>query len=250
MRVLFILSFILIFSSCKKDDNGGPDPCNGVQATSAEFTIIEELNREGLWFPEYINYFIDSDTITRNFVTFTVNQEVDSVKWIIGLDPTVRKGRTIKVDFPESERGNTIAVTAYVKTKPNTQCFPEDDGLDTFTRYMYYQFDSLSPVFGKYHGALTDAPEDTFTMEVRWNGEGSSPERELINFPNNFPVSLRNPWVGYYRFQRGVEGGNKDCKCGFAGGEGFLSRDRQTIYIFYDDPYVKQRKTFIGKKIN
>jgi hypothetical protein len=173
---VFILCIVLLgVFSCKKkcQDKGNPDcenfePCYGKQKTSAEFIIEEKVG--GRWFL--------GDTVDGwNPVRFTALQDADSFIWSIGAEKLYTKSIT-RYDFPSDE---WIDVTLIVVNKyPHKNCFPDDDGRDTF-RKQFYSWQTVYwhkgdpqapasakffPVFGGYWGYNESNPKDTYLFRL------------------------------------------------------------------------------------
>lgn len=56
---------------------------------------------------------------------------------------------------------------AYLAQKPNSACFPKDDGVDTVTRTLHFWGQCRSLVQGDFFGHNEGSPRDTFTVSIR-----------------------------------------------------------------------------------
>ena len=172
----FFALLLTLFSlqSCKDcDDPRNPDcdnynPCIDAKATSATFTI-----REATYFhliePTFNDFLMDTDSSYYNSIYFeAVQQDADSFIWQVGSEVEPRYGKQINVTFPDNLRGTTFNVRLIVKRKPNTQCFPSDDGIDTAMRKFYFvRFNEPLSWEGTYYGSDDDKPDSMYTIDLR-----------------------------------------------------------------------------------
>lgn len=159
--LLAVLVSLMGCKSCKKD----PDPCKALKPTSADFTISEPSFGKVGW----ITY--DTDTLFAPYLEVTaVDKEItDCTKvftWFIGNQRV--SGYKMSSVYRERVPTNSLeSVTLVLKKSPNTACFPNDNGMDTVTR----QFVCINDIkkckwFGRFQGYNTDAPTDTFTINI------------------------------------------------------------------------------------
>ncbi|MGB0982559.1 MAG: hypothetical protein ACPG19_00890 [Saprospiraceae bacterium] len=171
---IFSLSTVLLvlclvgFSACDNcEDITNPecknyDPCWEGEV-KASFTIMEQFSAN--FTP--VRYFVpyDTDTIMQHSVEFAAPEGFEKYTWLIGSEAI--DGRVVyRSNFP---RGQTTPITLIVEKRPNTICFPEDDGIDTLTRYMYRTIDRCEQQFdGWYIGSYNRTPNviDTFKIET------------------------------------------------------------------------------------
>jgi hypothetical protein len=190
--ILFMLSLasIIYLQSCKKKEPcqdprnsecENYNPCIDVQETSAKFTIEEIVPL--LSFDSY-DYFVpnhnlrnEADTVkTYNETIFTCQQKTDSIWWIFDdteMRPLWQQKKSITIRF-----GNTgnpektpirVKITCIVKNnKPNT-CFFNDNGKDTFTRYVVYMPVYQTGFTGKFRGSLSSNPDSIFNLNVKFD---------------------------------------------------------------------------------
>ncbi len=158
--ILALVAVLLLASQCKKNNS---DPCYGKTKPLASFVVKEIIGDTS---------FI-ADTIFRdNLVQFESLSQYDSVKWKLGNDPRVFTQSAFSLSFYNSLITIPIDFTGF--KKPETNCFPTDNGIYAGTRYLttVEQFDKailkLSPLIGKYKGAYIDNPSDTFTVRIEY----------------------------------------------------------------------------------
>src|SRR5690606_25965868 len=166
---LFVF-MVLTFQSCKNDcqdltnsDCSNYDPCYGREKTSAYFIVEESLGDK----------WVECDTIVGrgnvSAVRFTALQNADSFIWKVGSE-TIHSRSFIRQGFPQKEH---IPISLIViNHTPNTECFPDDYGRDTFHRILYtwgreyywdeteekYVIDNTMPIQGRYQGYFESNP--------------------------------------------------------------------------------------------
>lgn len=189
--LVIVTSFVsLSLQHCKDDP---PDPCKNAKPISAEFEVFSILN-EG-W-TEYEKKFV-LDTFGLNSTpTFSaINNGYESYEWIFGTDPKHRFGTNVNLDF-QLQHEERIKVTLIAKGIPNTQCNPNDDGIDTFSKYIYFREGKNLSIFGKYKGYITGNPNNIFEIAIKPGEPGSSfyrPERVIgLAIPQNNPPKFFN----------------------------------------------------------
>jgi|GEM_PF-5085060 hypothetical protein len=161
---ILIIGLILLLVSCEKD-TAPSNPCDTQQETSAAFTIkeatIQQINT-----PNLKDFLMDTDSCYMNSVFFEALQhDADSFIWQIGTEPEPRYGKQVNVVFPDVLRGTTFTIRLIVKRKPNTRCFPNDDGIDTVTRSFYFlRFNEPLSWEGTYYGSDDNKPDSMYTI--------------------------------------------------------------------------------------
>jgi len=161
----------LMLNSCKKcQDPRNPDcenynPCIDAKATSAAFTIKEAPYTQIIE-PRLTDFLMDTDSVYFSSVFFEARQQdADSFIWQIGTETQPRYGKQVNVVFPDNLRGTSFNIRLIVKRKPNTACFPNDDGIDTLTRRFYFvRFNEPLSWEGTYYGSDDDKPDSMYTI--------------------------------------------------------------------------------------
>jgi hypothetical protein len=193
--VLSTLSLIYLQSCREKEPCQDPrnsqcenyNPCIDAITTSAIFTMEEVVKAwPGEGWPDNDKIVYDTDTCRNwNDIVFTCTQKADSIWWI--FDDTEMRAEwqqkqsfSIKFGRPsvlqtEPER---VKITCVVKNNKPNACFPNDDGIDTFTRYIVYMPSWEMGFIGKFRGSFTYKPDSIFEFQIRWDSitrVGSSP---------------------------------------------------------------------------
>lgn len=257
-KLLFtiVLSSVICTSGCKREQY--KDPCKDQALPQAEFAFKEILSDTAFF----------ADTIYRdNYVNFIALTDYQSVWWKIGSDPRDFRSADFNLSFINYLGSVNVAFTG--TNIPNTKCFPTDKGTYKGSRMLSIveQFDksvlTLSPLVGKYLGAFTDKPNDTFTVHIDYfdsiKYDVTITGTQNFYFISNIPKGFRDttterarqypelsygmiPEMGYKCMQFGI-GSN------IQQGRGFGNLLRDTLKIYYNHVNTG-RQIFIGKRIN
>jgi hypothetical protein len=190
LKISFLLLLIIALAvGCKDDDENtccdptnpecpNYDPCFGKVNTTALFTISQRLSSFG----DNASVFIEDDVVTGGTLKFTaIPQEGAIYTWILGSDTTVG-GPEITTNLgnlPFGTYPNSLIVT-----KPaDTLCFPDDSGIDEFTRSFTAVSICEAAILGRYQGVFASQPNDSTEIEF---AVSSSPLEILLPCdPNN-----------------------------------------------------------------
>ncbi len=84
------------------------------------------------------DYLTETDTIldTKN-VKFTAKEVDAEYTWYVGTE--IIHTRSLVRFFSDNWIGQTVPITLVVKKKPNSICFPNDDGKDSITKFLTIQ---------------------------------------------------------------------------------------------------------------
>lgn len=249
---MICLAVVLFMASCTKHQE---DPCRALHATSADFSIMEyhgniyPLNQ--LW------KYYSSDTVSSLYIQFKANDSLaDAYEWHIGSG--IYTKRSVALYFPNSIVGQSVPITLILSKKTNQTCFPNDRGVDTLTKKVYFLDDCQSPlVGGKFIGYNTIAPKDTFSVTIelckynQFNTQGTY-MTSLFRDRNCPKIFYSNSVVGYRELYFSSDG--TLCESSGIGGNVMVGpgKDQITIdYSYYptlDLTKTVQRK-FIGKRV-
>ncbi len=134
---VFFILILSILTSCKKDNqppmSDGLIACDCAKETSADFRIIESATDDA----DYGLFITETDTAYANRnIYFIASEKNADYKWYIGTE--ILTDSMVGRFFPSSVENQTIPITLVVKKKPNTICFPNDDGYDSITKYIHF----------------------------------------------------------------------------------------------------------------
>ena len=253
----------LTLQSCKDcDDPRNPDcdnynPCVDAKATSAAFTIKEATFTQIIE-PRLADFLIDTDSCYLSSIYFeAVQQDADSFIWKIGNEVEPRYGKQINVTFPDNLRGTTFNVRLIVKRKPNTSCFPNDDGIDTVTRKFYFvRFNESLSWEGTYYGSDDDKPDSMYTivLEHSYNATEEEDVIKAFGLPRGCKDTI-NGWFGGFvgfknlNFQKdGIGCGQKIIRGIYKTNSGY--RIRQGLITVENGKIINTERIFTGIKIN
>lgn len=109
------------------------DPCDCATEVSAEFEILEILAPFGNWESDIRT---PTDVIlSQKNVEFKAKMEnADQYIWYIGTE--VLDTRSVIRYFDDAQVGQQIPISLVVRSKPNINCFPEDDGYDSVCKTL------------------------------------------------------------------------------------------------------------------
>lgn len=131
---VLLASFVFIIFSCKKEQpqpNNGLKNCDCAHQVNANFSIEEiasVVNQD--------QYLTETDTIyAGKNVRFYAKEDSAEYTWYIGSE--VLTTREVKRYFSSAYAGITIPISLVVKKKPNSICFPNDDGYDSISKSFY-----------------------------------------------------------------------------------------------------------------
>jgi len=175
-KYIALLTMVLIFSasSCKKCQDPANekcenyDPCYSKTPFEADFIMEEVVSSQGsypfgLADTSYITDTIVAHVSSSTRLRCTALGDYDSYHWQIGSDPTIftTKSFTQYFDYPVN-----VWVTLIATRKPDTLCFPNDDGIDTVKKRLVAVPRSQSLVFGNYFGSSTQKPDSNYSVNV------------------------------------------------------------------------------------
>ena len=267
--VIFCLGNLVFMNACKHDcipcddptnpDCSNYDPCYGKHRVTADFYIYEnhpDLNPDRGW--EYY----DTDTLLGQSVLLVAKETKDkygqdvNYTWLIGGETISGVKSVTRYAFPANVK---IPVTLIVSKEPHLECYPDDDGKDTLTRYMVFpSMSKITPKWqGEYIGYNTDKPNEQLhiSLYTRDTTTGSTSRfPRLSGLPNagcQWQL-LDLSTFGYEQLQIKANG-NFDCQSI----EGlFRVFDNDSIHAKYTQMKVSNgnyndriKKVFIGKRI-
>ena len=162
-HTLLLLTFwFLGFQSCRPKAPE-PDPCAGKSPVTADFHIYETFPGADSY-PEGWELY-DTDTPATGMITFTALEEDAEYEWTLGPD-RIREKTFTKRNFPDNAN---IYVRLKIIKRPDLDCFPEDDGVDTKTR-VFYTITIIDqykdPTQGTFRGVNLDESDKYFNFEV------------------------------------------------------------------------------------
>ncbi len=185
-RFLYFLLCVVLITGCNRckeecDDPTNPecpnyyppvDACAGTLPVSANFRISQYAGpgNDGLYIETH--YHVKANRLIR---LEAEQEDAFTYKWIIGADTIYEQEYTFQ--FSSDFYDEIIPLKPIVFKQPDNICWPEDDGLDTLTRYVHIQPACTASILGLFYGSWEDAPQDSFYISFRlsdsdqWPGE-------------------------------------------------------------------------------
>ena len=159
--ILLLLSFV--FYGCPNSTEPEPDPCEGKYPVSADFEIWEGS--------QAYKYKFLTDTVIHkpNYAVFVCKNNYDYYEWKVGSQEKKYYTKEFSLSFydhgvPFVE--NPIPIRLIVKSKPDSLCYPADDGIDTVFKSIYIVKYQESRIFGDYYGYDTTNPNVYYTVNI------------------------------------------------------------------------------------
>jgi hypothetical protein len=246
-----LFSYLITSSCCKKDE------CKNKTATSAGFKMYETIG----WESKSIEVQ-NNDTVSIDVITFEANDssnEVESYEWKVGTDPKVFRTKQFNLEFGTAPN-SLIDVRLIIKKNVDKMCFPNDDGIDTVTRYFFVSPKQLAQ--GKFDGYCKSNPTEKFSIFI-----GKTPQSvddfTLDNLPNGctrqalidahlFGIALSYNQITFGTPNFKTDGQYNALRCQIPWGKGKIQKDGVTLILDYQiwDPFKKQfiNDQFIGVK--
>ena len=211
--ILLVFGFLWVTSSCKKEQpqpNNGLKNCDCAHQVNANFSIEEiasVVNQD--------QYLTETDTIyAGKNVRFYAKEDSAEYTWYIGSE--VLTTREVKRYFSSAYAGITIPISLVVKKKPNSICFPNDDGYDSISKSFYIVPELQFPQFyqdtnfrieGNYRVKSefdSDSLDINVNLEQYYSGvptteliiiSGLKQDSILVTRPNGY--NYNQIWFGY-----------------------------------------------------
>lgn len=175
----YIFLLLLLSNCCKKKDKD--DPCKNLSEVNAKFKIYEEIWDLEAWKNLYIPY--ESDTFYAKG-RFIAGEDNAKYTWHIGSGNYSTK--EVSLDFSSVPVNSIIPVTLIVEKAPNTACFKNDDGRDTFTKTIVIK-ESIN-IKGEFEAADPDDNSKKWNFSFKLDTSGG-PNNGQYGF-NNIPKGV------------------------------------------------------------
>lgn len=174
MKTFYVLLVLAVLLGCKKkvqpDFAGAQNACDCSSEVSANFSAGQYWKDEFIPLDTihmYMNYIPGyPDMLNTNcFVDFRADdQNATSYEWQIGFKTTTFSTANVGLYF--SDTVGNINVRLIVHSKPRTDCFPNDDGVDTINKTVCIKSLKTPPLSGSYYGYLKSNPSHFFTVVI------------------------------------------------------------------------------------
>jgi hypothetical protein len=179
-------TLILLFISCKKEQpqpNNGLENCSCAHEVSADFIMGETS-----W---VLNKFFESDTVYLDNNTYFKIYETNAEYrfWILnnlfGVQEHEQKFHLNSFDS-FNPNGETFHVTSNVSKNPNQICFPNDNGLDTVSKFLTVIPKTVKPSYcGKFR-VISDQQQDSIDITINYDFfQNSGYFVDILNYDGN-----------------------------------------------------------------
>ena len=252
--LLLIVCWFLCSSSCTKDPDPEPDPCLGKNPVTADFHIYETFDTP---YPKGWRLY-DTDTVATVGVTFVALERNAKYEWRLGIK-TIKDKSFYQENFP---RGTRIPVFLKVIKTPDNDCFPEDSGIVTKTRWFYtttYKTCQFPALKGHFRGYHSDNPDKLVTVEIDPCYQVEEDFMEIVTYTRMLNLEAS---CDLYKFDRKKKAykqvffahGHYECNApvGIIRVYGDNNDNLTVRYSIEKDPFSSERifKTFEGTRIH
>lgn len=195
MRLLLLLVFCLAIAlginSCKPEchDPANPkcenyDPCYGKEPVVAKIQMQHRLDPNGP--PATRNLYVsENDIFPKAQINFSCPLANAKYTWLLGSETIT--SQQFERNF-YSVPFDTYSVTLIVEKTPEKDCYPSDNGIDTFTQYFkivpFCELQTLGIFKGVWENGSVDSAVvsiRTFDTQFNWTDSCSG---QLIRFTN------------------------------------------------------------------
>jgi hypothetical protein len=170
-RTVFVMFAVALLASCNRckeecTDSTNPDcpnyvapdnACVGKESVSADFKIFQAI---------YLNEGYEESSsgvhANKDIRVSANNRTAISYKWILGIDTLYTPDYNFY--FPSLWVGQSAPLTLIVADTIDHVCNPEDDGVDTITKYINVHHRCEVAWRGTWKVAYDDAPLDSFNL--------------------------------------------------------------------------------------
>jgi hypothetical protein len=219
------------------------DPCAGATPVKASFTIYEVVGAAK----------VATDTVVFGPVLFSADERYDSYEWRIGTDSRVWSDSSFGLAFwqRDADEGVPIPVQFVGRRAPQTDCFPNDDGVDTIVRYLVPVSLYNSPILGSYRGYRTDDTTDVYEVDIFWKNRDALVVRNINkgcrdSANQEYALTVKEMGAKSISINGVARYDGRGCKNPF--GTLILHNDGRLVANYVYDKDRKQA-TFIGRKV-
>ena len=168
--MLLGVGYALSISSCRDcEDPTNPecsnyDPCWDWIEPSFEMGTAY-INRS-----EVVKF--QGDTALYGNVYFEANIEnAISYEWTIGTDTRTWDTKEFSLYFKYGDslilRNQPILIQLIIHRRPNLICRPNDDGIDTISRYLHFRSNWEAAIWGKWEGYRDNLTNDIYRIKIK-----------------------------------------------------------------------------------
>jgi hypothetical protein len=171
---------------------------------------------------------------------------MDSYKWKVGADPRTFTDSVFFLSFKDNN--GPLSAQLNVTNDANTDCFPDDMGIDEQSKSIFLKrIESYEefPIYGLFEGYDEETPNERYTIEITFTGL-------IYDFPKDCNWIQGMPLVISHRSF--VFDQKSGYGCSHPIGTGQLQPDNSLVIDYWvedeNNPDVLIEKRFIGTRIN
>jgi hypothetical protein len=273
LQVVVVAILLLVFPlACRKHQDcydlhnpecpnyAGPlDPCAGIPSVSAHFAVCQKTGGDDSCRQAA------NDVLCELMIVLTAEQSNASmIKWILGRDTL--EGRTVEFYFADSLAGGSYPVTLIVKAPIDSVCNPNDNGLDTVTKFIRPHSICSAGWEGHWRGNMSgyNQPVDITLYIDQQSGDFFNPCNRMkntgVSYFTDVECSCDNPttnydgcWNYFYTYNYNLETQNIPCFNDIM--TGWVSSDNNHILLHIGQVtdsihYTFTPRIFTGERVN
>ncbi|KAB2913795.1 MAG: hypothetical protein F9K23_16260 [Bacteroidetes bacterium] len=174
LSVLLILCTVSLFflQNCKDKDSVKPNPCADKQIPLGDIILAEKPGLFADWYKGEKEFF-EVDKINDYLTLHMIGPPgYKSYRWSIGsmIDYSTKQNAVINFDKPEG----LLKVRLIATRTPMTDCFPNDDGVDTFVKSIdviknWNGNQANSPITGTWKGNSTQFGDTLYEVSFYYD---------------------------------------------------------------------------------
>lgn len=176
-KTSFILFLLIVIASCKKDigyppcyDVNNPacenyDPCYAISPVKADFNAFM---RYSIFSQERF-----SDSVVFYAASIEATESGANYTWIVDNNDTLYNsplvygfGSSMQMSINDT---GLHQVKLIVQKQPNSICYPNDDGIDSIIKQLFFKIPRSAYICDYYKGVLSSNPTDSFTIRIAYD---------------------------------------------------------------------------------
>ncbi|CAG5086959.1 hypothetical protein [Parvicella tangerina] len=197
------ITLVILFFSCSKEEQPpvmeeAEEPCDCATEVSAEFEILELMTNLNYWVKD-----IKTPTdivLSQKNVEFKAKMEnADKYTWYIGTE--VLDTRSVIRYFDDAQVGQPITISLAVRSEPNTNCFPNDDGYDSISKTFEVVYKCDSALIEGWFRVALEGSTDSVDIGFDIGLETSSTIGDNCVYSDVFNYNLQGDTIERYHAQ-------------------------------------------------
>lgn len=169
------------------------DPCHDAVETSAGFRFGYTVGTQA----GGINHTFYTDTFLpgQRIGFFADDEEAESYKWTVGVDDRTWDTPYFSLKFDKADSlvlySEPIEVRLITHRVPQTDCYPDDNGVDTSYRYIHF-LRPTNTFIGTWRGTLSENPDKVYDIKIYVDSNFILAPHQNINYDALYIDNLYN----------------------------------------------------------